>query len=43
VNLRVIDWGVRVVSVGSGHGPLVGPCEHDDEPSVSGGTELVIY
>jgi hypothetical protein len=33
--------GCRVDSVGSQYGPVVGCCEHGDEPSGSGATELV--
>jgi hypothetical protein len=30
-----------VDSVGSGHGPVAGSCERDDEPSGSGAKELI--
>jgi hypothetical protein len=30
-----------VDSPGSGYGPVAGSCEHGDEPSGSGATELV--
>jgi hypothetical protein len=31
-----------VDSVGSGEGPVAGPCKYGDEPATSGATELVI-
>jgi hypothetical protein len=34
--------GCGVDSVGSGQEPVVGCCEHGDEPSVSGATKLLI-
>jgi hypothetical protein len=41
MDLREIGWGCEVDSPGSGYGPLAGCCEHCDEPSGSGATELV--
>jgi hypothetical protein len=34
--LKEIGWGkCRLVSYGSGEGPVTGSCEHDNKPSVS--------
>jgi hypothetical protein len=38
--LRRLSGGCRVDSGGSGWGPVTGCCEHGDEPSGSGTTEL---
>jgi hypothetical protein len=41
IDLREIGWGCGVDSAGLGQGPLAGCCECGDEPSGSGGMELV--
>jgi hypothetical protein len=40
---RLADEGCGVDSPGSGQRPMAGCCEHGDEPSGSGATELVIF
>jgi hypothetical protein len=42
LDLRKIGWGCGMDSVGSGQGPVEASCEHGDEPSSSGATELVL-
>jgi hypothetical protein len=41
IDLKEIGWGCGVDSIGSGQGPVAGSCEHGDETSGSGVTELV--
>jgi hypothetical protein len=41
MDLSEIGWGCGVNSPCSGYGPLAGCCECGDEPSISGGMELV--
>jgi hypothetical protein len=44
MNLMEIGWEVcGMDSVGSGQGLMAASCEHGDEPSGSGATELIFY
>jgi hypothetical protein len=36
-----LAMGCRVYSIGSEYGSVAGPCEHGDEPPISGATDLV--
>jgi hypothetical protein len=38
MDLREIGWRCRVDTVGSVQGPVMGSCEHGDEPASSGAT-----
>jgi hypothetical protein len=38
----LVGRGAGVDSHGLGYGPVADSCEHGDEPSASGATELVI-
>jgi hypothetical protein len=42
MHLREMAGRCGVDSGGSGQGPVVSSCEHDDEPSGSGATDLLV-